>query len=305
MSDLGRVAVLYGGWSEERAVSLDSGAAVHAGLLEAGVDAVLVDTTPQRLLALGAEGFDRAFIVLHGRGGEDGHAQAALELQGLPYTGSGVAASALAMDKLRSKRVWQGAGLPTPPYRILRSAAEAQDAVEALGLPLFVKPCREGSSIGLSRVDAAADMVAAYEQARAGDPLVIAEAAVLGGEYTCAILGGTPLPLLKIEPATPFYDYEAKYTLDSTVYRVPEELGAARMAELQALCQQAFEALGCEGWGRVDFLLDAQGAPWLLEANTVPGMTSHSLVPKAAAAAGMDFPTLLRRILEHSAELRR
>lgn len=302
MSRFGKVAVLYGGWSEERPVSLESGAAVHAALQRQGVDAHLVDATPERILNLPQQGFERVFIALHGRGGEDGRTQAALEFMGLPYTGSDVGSSALAMDKWRTKLVWQARGLPTPAYRRLQNAQDAEEAVAALGLPLFVKPAREGSSIGLSKVSRAEDMGAAFERALQGDSLVIAERGIQGGEYTAAMLAGQPLPLIQILPATEFYDYAAKYTLDSTRYQVPEDLGAARTAELQALCMDAFAALGCSGWGRVDFMLDADGQPWLLEANTAPGMTSHSLVPMAARAAGLSFEALVLRILETTLE---
>lgn len=299
MSRFGRVAVLYGGWSDEREVSLQSGAAVFAALQRQGVEAELIDVkTPADVLALGHAGFDRAFIALHGRGGEDGRTQAVLEFLGIPYTGSGVAASALAMDKLRSKQVWQSAGLPTPPYRILRSGDEAKAAAVELGLPLFVKPCREGSSVGLSKVQTAELMPAAFDAARAQDELVIAELGIAGGEYTAAIVNGQALPLIQIVPATEYYDYAAKYELDSTQYRVPEELGESRMRELQTLCLQAYQALGCRGWGRVDFMLDEKGEAWLLEANTSPGMTSHSLVPMAAAANGMNFDALVLAVLE-------
>ncbi len=304
MSRFGRVAVLYGGWSDERAVSLHSGAAVHAALCEQGVDAHLVDATPARILGLREAGFERVFIALHGRGGEDGQTQAVLDFLGLPYTGSGVAASALAMDKLRTKQIWTASGLPTPAFRILRSADDAQRAVEELGLPFFVKPAREGSSVGLTKVGAAADAAASFERAVAQDDLVVAEAGVNGPEFTAAIVGGSVLPLIQIIPATEFYDYAAKYELDSTQYRVPADLGEATIAGLQGLALQAYDALGCSGWGRVDFMLDAAGKPWLLEANTSPGMTSHSLVPMAAKAAGMSFAELVVTILEQTLEAR-
>lgn len=300
MSQFGRVAVLYGGWSDERAVSLDSGAAVHAALCSRGIDAHLVDATPERILALREVGFDRAFIALHGRGGEDGQTQAVLDYLGLPYTGSGFAASALAMDKLHTKQVWSAAGLPTPAYRTLASDDDAKLAVEALGLPFFVKPAREGSSVGLSKVSEANAAVTAYQRAAAQDDVVVAEAAVAGPELTAAILNGVALPLIQITSVTEFYDYAAKYELDSTEYAVPEHLGAARMGQLQALALKAYNALGCRAWGRVDFMLDADGEPWLLEANTSPGMTSHSLVPMAAKAAGLDFADLVVAILQQT-----
>lgn len=302
MSRFGRVAVLYGGWSDERAVSLDSGAAVHAALQSQGIDTHLVDATPERILGLRDAGFERAFIALHGRGGEDGQTQAVLDFLAIPYTGSGVAASALAMDKLRTKQIWAACGLPTPAYRILRSAEDAQRAVDDLGLPFFVKPAREGSSVGLSKVSEASAAVAAYELAKQQDDLVVAEAGINGPELTAAIVGKTSLPLVQIIPATEYYDYAAKYELDSTQYGVPENLGEASMAALQGLALQAYEALGCSGWGRVDLMLDDHGKPWLLEANTSPGMTSHSLVPMAAKAAGMGFPELVVAILEQTLE---
>lgn len=301
MSRFGKVAVLYGGWSDERAVSLDSGASVHAALLASQVDATLIDASPERILRLRDEGYDRVFIALHGRGGEDGQTQAVLDLLGLPYTGSGMAASAVAMDKLLTKQIWQACGLPTPAYRVLHSVDDAHAAAADLGLPLFIKPAREGSSVGLSRVTTREDIPAAYARAARQDSRVLAEQGIEGGgEYTAALLGDQALPLIQIIPANAYYDYAAKYELDTTQYRVPEDLGAERTQALQSLAQQAFTALDGHGWGRIDLLLDTQQQPWLIEANMSPGMTSHSLVPMAAKAAGLDFTALVLAILEQT-----
>ena len=296
----GKVAVLMGGWSAERAVSLVSGQAVLRGLQARGVDAHGIDVDRGILNVLADGGFDRAFIVLHGRGGEDGVMQGALELLGLPYTGSGVLASALGMDKLRTKQVWVGAGLPTPPWRLVESAVELAEAAAALGLPLAVKPSREGSSIGVSRVDDPAQFQAAWERAAACDSLVLVEPWIVGQEYTGGLLQDEALPLIRLETPRTFYDYEAKYHADDTRYLCPCGLPEAREAELRDLVRRAFAAVGCAGWGRVDLLVDAQDQPWLLEVNTVPGMTDHSLVPMAARVAGLSFEDLVWRILETS-----
>lgn len=298
----GRVAVLMGGWSAEREVSLASGRAVHAALCALGVDAHAVDVDRDGLLALRTHGFDRALNVMHGTGGEDGTVSAVLDLIGLPYTGSGVLACALAMDKLRTKRLWQAEGLPTPAWQVLRSNEDALAVGETLGYPYFVKPSAEGSSVGIAKVKFATSAVSAYRRA-AGEyeqrqRTVIAERFVAGGEYTCAIIGGRALPLVRIEPDGEFYDYHAKYVSEDTRYHCPCGLDEQTEAQLQALCLRAFEAIGAQGWGRVDFLLDADRRPWLLEANLVPGMTSHSLVPMAAAAVGIDFGRLCWRLLE-------
>jgi len=296
----GKVAVLMGGWSAERAVSLVSGQAVLRGLQARGVDAHGIDVDRGILKVLADGGFDRAFIVLHGRGGEDGVMQGALDLLGLPYTGSGVLASALGMDKLRTKQVWIGAGLPTPPWRLVESAAELAEAAAALGLPLAVKPSREGSSIGISRVDDPAQFQAAWERAAACNSPVLVEPWIVGQEYTGGLLQGEALPLIRLETPRAFYDYEAKYHANDTRYLCPCGLPEAREAELRELVRQAFAAVGCAGWGRVDLLVDAQDRPWLLEVNTVPGMTDHSLVPMAARVAGLSFEELVWRILETS-----
>lgn len=305
----GRVAVLMGGWSAEREVSLWSGKGVLDALTSRGVDAVAVDPDRNSILELGKQGYDRVFNILHGTGGEDGTVQAVLELQGLPYTGSGVLASALAMDKLRSKRMWKAEGLPTPDYLHLRSEDEAARAHETLGLPLFIKPAAEGSSVGVVKVKRAEDLVEAYRTARGGaDGVggrdVLAERYVAGAEYTCAVLAGRALPLIRIEPASEFYDYHAKYIAEDTRYHCPPGLGEPLESELQRLCERAFELIGCRGWARVDFMLDAERKPWLIEVNTNPGMTSHSLVPMAARAAGISYEDLCWLVLETTLETR-
>ncbi len=299
-AEFGRVAVLMGGWSAEREVSLRSGAAVLEALRQRGVDARGIDADARVLNRLVEEGIERVFIALHGRGGEDGVIQGALETVGLPYTGSGVLASALGMDKLRSKQLWLGMDLPTLPFRVLESEADLAPAVDALGLPLAVKPTREGSSIGVSRVTEVAQFHAAWDAANRCDSPVLVEPWVTGGEYTATVLQGEVLPLIRLETPRTFYDYEAKYLAADTRYHCPSGLEAGREAELGKLVDRAFRALDGWGWGRVDFLLDEAGKPWLLEANTVPGMTDHSLVPMSARVRGIDFPELVWRILETS-----
>ncbi len=298
MKEFGKVAVLFGGRSAEREVSLKSGTAVLSALRTQGVDAHPFDPAVSELQALRGEGFDRVFIALHGRFGEDGTVQGALELMGIPYTGSGVLASALAMDKWRTKLVWQAGGLPIPEYEMLHAGSDFDAVAKLLGLPLFVKPANEGSSVGVTKVKRAEDLRAAYESAARHDSLVIAERFIGGGEYTATIVGGAALPVIKIEPANEFYDYEAKYLRDDTRYLCPCGLPAEREAEMQRLALRGFELLGGRGWGRVDFLVDEHGKPYLLEANTSPGMTDHSLVPMAAKRAGMDFGQLVLRVLE-------
>lgn len=297
--DFGKVAVLMGGWSAERQVSLWSGEAVLAALQSRGIDAHAVDPTRERLFGLRAEGFDRAFNVMHGTGGEDGTVQAVLDLLGVPYTGSGVLASALAMDKLRSKRMWKAEGLPTPDYFVVRDLDELEHAAATLGYPLIVKPSEEGSSVGITKVKTRDQLAPALAAAR-GDTgrVVMAEAFIAGGEFTCAVLRGRPLPLIRIVPDGEFYDYHAKYISNDTRYHCPSGLSEEMEARFQAMCAEAFELLGARGWGRVDFLLDAQQRPWLLEANLVPGMTSHSLVPLAARTAGLSFEDLCWAVLE-------
>lgn len=299
--EAGRVALLYGGISAEREVSLKSGAQVLAAMRRRGIDVTAIDAGPDSLAPALRQvedgGFDRVFNVLHGRGGEDGVIQGALDALGIPYTGSGVLGSALGMDKVRCKQIWAALGLPTPEYVVVTAEAECAGVVERLGTPLFVKPALEGSSIGTSRVDSADQLVAAWAEAAKHDSPVLVERCIVGGEYTGAILGAEPLPLIKLEAAGAFYDYEAKYLSDQTRYLCPCGLSEDRERALQQLCAQAFRAVGAAGWGRVDFMLDAVGDPWLLEVNTVPGMTDHSLVPMAARQAGIDFDELVVRIL--------
>ncbi|MDX8378732.1 MAG: D-alanine--D-alanine ligase [Gallionella sp.] len=298
--NFGKVAVLLGGHSAEREVSLKSGAAILAALQRCGVDAHAFDPATRNLQALVDEGFDRAFIALHGRLGEDGTTQGMLELLGIPYTGSGVMASALGMDKWRSKLVWQAGGLTTPEFVILNEHSVDQDVAEQLGLPLFVKPANEGSSIGISKVKTESQLQAAYLKAVKYDKLVIAERYIAGGEYTVVLLDGQTLPVIKIETDNEFYDYEAKYLSDNTGYVCPSGLDAAAEAQIQNLAQLAFDLIGGQGWGRIDFLMDEAGKPYILEANTSPGMTNHSLVPMAARQAGISFEQLVMRILDSS-----
>ena len=299
-ADFGKVAVLYGGDSAEREISLLTGKAVHAALRERGVDAHLLDATGDYLPQLAAGDFDRIWIALHGRGGEDGTLQAALEEMGMPYTGSGPDGSALAMDKLGTKQVLLAAGLPTARWQEVASVDELQAAAVELGYPMIVKPALEGSSIGMSKVMSADDIAAAWNAAAAADSPVLAEAWIAGGEYTAAILQGQVLPLIRIEAQNTFYDYEAKYFSDETGYHCPCGLPAEAEARFGAMALEAFAAVGCDGWGRVDFMLDDTGEPLILEVNTVPGMTGHSLVPMAAEQAGIDFGGLVWRILETS-----
>jgi D-alanine-D-alanine ligase len=292
----GRVAVLYGGWSAEREVSLKSGRAVLDALRARGVDAHGIDAGRDVVERLKTGGFERAFIAMHGRGGEDGVIQGALELIGLPYTGSGVLASALGMDKLRTKQLWLGAGLPTPAFRVLESMADAETAARDLALPLMVKPALEGSSIGMSKVRTAADLPAAFDKAAGFGP-VLAERFIEGGEYTVAILGDRALPPIRLETNRDFYDFDAKYLADDTRYHCPCGLPSDAEDELKSLALTAFRTVGASGWGRVDVMRDGAGRFWLLEINTVPGMTDHSLVPMAARADGMDFGDLVLAIL--------
>jgi len=298
--DFGKVAVMMGGKSAEREVSLKSGAAVLAALRSSGVDAHRFDPQDLPLDALHAQGFQRVFIALHGRGGEDGTLQGALDLMAIPYTGSGVLASALAMDKWRSKLIWQASGLPVPDFAVLDGAGDFAAVEARLGLPLFVKPANEGSSIGISKVKQPGGLRAAYELAARFDSCVIAEKYLGGGEFTVGILAGQALPVIRIVPATEFYDYDAKYLRDDTEYRIPSGLGEGREAEMRDLALRAFAALGGRGWGRMDLMLDAEGRIYCLEANTSPGMTDHSLVPMAARAAGIGFPQLVLRLLEEA-----
>lgn len=300
----GKVAVLMGGHSAERAVSLKSGAAVLVALHKLGVDAHAIDCADRHLLRqLQDECFDRAFIVLHGRGGEDGVIQGALESIGLPYTGSAVLASALGMDKWRSKLLWQAAGLPVPLCLCVDETSKGDEVIASLGLPLFVKPAREGSSVGISKVESADQFDKAVVLARQHDELVLAEQYCGGGEYTVAILGDQALPVVKIESQGGFYDYEAKYLREDTRYLCPCGLSREQENAMRQLARQAFEVLGGRGWGRIDVLLNDAGEALLLEANTVPGMTDHSLVPMAARAEGIDFEELVWRVLCTSMEV--
>jgi len=301
-SRFGKVAVLMGGVSAERDVSLISGAAVLDGLLEKGIDAHGVDANPDNIGDLREQGFDRAFIVLHGRWGEDGVVQGALQSIGMPYTGSGVLGCALAMDKVRSKQVWQALGLPTARYRVLRSEADLDGLVTELGLPMFLKPACEGSSVGVGKVVNEDDLLAAYrESASVGDD-VLAEQFISGAELTCSILKGEALPIIRMSTDHEFYDYEAKYESDDTQYSCPAGLSDAQEEAIRALALDAFNALDCSVWGRVDIMLDANDEPMLLEVNTVPGMTSHSLVPMSAAATGRGFSDLVLEVLATTLE---
>lgn len=294
----GKVAVLLGGRSAEREISLISGTAVLEALRRGGCDAHPFDPGERPLAEFIAEGFDRVFIVLHGRFGEDGTVQGTLQWLGLPYTGSGVMASALAMDKWRTKLLWQAAGIPTPASVLLEPGFDPAAVVAQLGLPLMVKPVNEGSSIGMSKVESVVGLVPAFERAHGYDAMVLAEQFIDGPELTASILGDEPLPLIRIEAEGGLYDYQAKYFSDATRYHCPAGLPDHHEARLRALALKAFKVIGCAGWGRVDLMLDRQGSPYLLEVNTAPGMTGHSLVPMAARAAGIDFDRLVLRILE-------
>ena len=294
----GKVAVLLGGRSAEREISLRSGNMVLGALQRKGVDAHPFDPQDQGLEQLIAQRFDRVFVALHGRFGEDGTVQGALEYLGLPYTGSGVMASALAMDKWRTKLLWQAAGVPTPPYELLSNASDFLGVATRLGLPLMVKPAREGSSIGMSKVTSVEKVGAAYELAAQYDDVVIAERFIEGLEVTAAILADEALPLIRLETPRTFYDYEAKYFADNTRYICPCGLPAAEERAIQAQALRAFKLIGCSGWGRIDVMVDRAGEAYLLEVNTIPGMTDHSLVPMAARARGIEFDELCLRILE-------
>jgi D-alanine-D-alanine ligase len=294
----GKVAVLLGGKSAEREVSLKSGGMVLKALRTKGVDAHPFDPKERDFAALEKERFERVFIALHGRFGEDGTVQGILEWLGLPYTGSGVLASALAMDKLRTKRIWTAEGLPSAPHAVLTRESNLKAATRALGLPLFVKPAREGSSVGMSKVKRAGDLEEAFALAVNYDPVVIAEKFIDGPELTVAILGEEALPVIRIETPREFYDYEAKYIANDTRYLIPCGLPKPKEKQIQAMCLKAFKALGCSGWGRVDLMLDRRGKPYLLEINTAPGMTDHSLVPMAARAVGITYEDLCVKILE-------
>ncbi|WP_017460214.1 D-alanine--D-alanine ligase [Dyella ginsengisoli] len=300
-AQFGRVAVVMGGSSAEREVSLDSGRNVLAALKTRGVDAHAIDGIPALLDALRAGHFARVFNILHGQhgGGEDGVLQGALESLNVPYTGSGVLGSALSMDKTRSKRVWQSLGLPTPKFAALPRGADVHAAAREIGFPLIVKPACEGSSVGVTRVFEEKDLDAAVQLAARYPGDLLMETLIEGDELTVAVLGREVLPSIHIVPQGAFYDYNAKYVAEDTRYICPGLDGEAE-AQLRALALVAFDALGCSGWGRVDVMRDRHGRNWLLEVNTAPGMTSHSLVPKAAAAAGIGYEELCWRVLETS-----
>ncbi|MCE1005080.1 D-alanine--D-alanine ligase [Pseudomonas monteilii] len=300
----GRVAVLYGGKSAEREVSLKSGAAVIDALTTAGVDVVAIDVGDDLLDRLQSEKIDRAFIILHGRGGEDGSMQGLLECLGIPYTGSGILASALAMDKLRTKQVWQSLGIPTPRHAVLASESDCLQASTELGFPLIVKPAHEGSSIGMAKVNSTQELVAAWQDAAKYDSQVLVEQWIHGPEFTIAVLRGQVLPPIALGTPHVFYDYDAKYIANDTQYRIPCGLDSVKEQELIDLTARACDAIGIEGWGRLDVMQDEQGRFWLLEVNTAPGMTDHSLVPMAARAAGLDFQQLVLAILAESVATR-
>ncbi len=298
MSDLGKVAVLMGGPSAEREISLISGRAVLAALKGKGVDAHAFDPAERSLFELQSAGFDRAFIALHGRFGEDGTVQGALEVMGVPYTGSGVMASALAMDKWRTKLVWDASGIPTPRFAMVGGDTDPMKLVETLGLPIFVKPAREGSTIGITKVSAVGKLAEAVKLAAKYDNLVIAEESIAGEELTASILGDTALPLVRIVAPQGNYDYQNKYFTDDTKYFCPSGIPAELEGRIREMALASFRVLGCRGWGRADVMLRPNGEFSFLEMNTSPGMTGHSLVPIAAKAAGMDYPTLCVAILE-------
>jgi D-alanine-D-alanine ligase len=296
----GKVAVMFGGNSAEREVSLKSGNAVLAALRRAGVDAYPFDPAERPLSALKDEGFARVFIALHGRGGEDGSLQGALDLMGIPYTGSGVLASALSMDKWRSKLLWRAAGIPVPDCELLTADSDWEAVVARLGLPIFVKPANEGSSIGISKVKSVAELSVAYHEAAKYDSLVLAEKFIAGREVQFPILGDRILPSIRIETPHEFYDYDAKYLASDTRYICPG-LSPQEEERLADLALRSFEVLGCRGWARVDLMLDESGQPYFLEMNTSPGMTDHSLVPMAAKVAGIPFEQLVVQVLEMAA----
>lgn len=299
-SEYGKVAVLMGGLSAERHISLESGQAVFSALKRKGVDAHAIDVQRDVLKKLEQGGFDRVFIALHGRGGEDGLMQGALEIMQIPYTGSGVLGSALAMDKCRAKKIWQSCGLPTPPFVELSAATYWKSVCNELGLPLMVKPVHEGSSLGASKVSHVDDLEQAWRTAYKFDQRVMAERWITGSEYTVPLLNGRALPLIRLVTPREFYDYMAKYEAETTQYICPCGLDAEQEQALGQLALSAFNLLGASGWGRIDLMMDEQDQPWLIEANTIPGMTSHSLVPMAAKQAGISFDDLVVGILNTS-----
>lgn len=296
-AQFGKVAVLMGGLSAEREISLLSGNAVLAALNSRGVDAHAVDVDENIVRELSTGKYQRAFVILHGRGGEDGTIQGLLEIMQLPYTGSGVMASSIAMDKLKTKQIWLAMGLPTPEFCIIDSEKSCEQALAALGLPLIIKPVLEGSSIGMSKVENDEELVPAWQKARLCGGTVIAERWIEGEEYTAALLDGRVLPMIKLETAHKFYDYDAKYEADDTRYICPCGLAEEQETEFASLAKKAFNAVNASAWGRVDIMADQDGRPWLIEVNTIPGMTSHSLVPMAAKQAGLSFDELVLDIL--------
>ncbi|MFT7525804.1 MAG: D-alanine-D-alanine ligase [Arenicella sp.] len=300
LAKFGRVAVLMGGISAEREISLLSGQAVLQGLLAHGIDAHSVDASPANIGELRAKGFDRAFVVLHGRWGEDGVVQGALQAIQLPYTGSGVLGCALAMDKVRSKQVWQALDLPTAKYRVLRNEKDLPGLVAELGLPLFLKPACEGSSVGVGKVNHEENLLTAFRATAAVGDDVIAEQFIAGAELTVGILNGVALPVIRMTTDHEFYDYDAKYHSEDTQYFCPAGLSEELEQKVRRLALLAFDALACDVWGRVDLMLNDAGEPLLLEVNTIPGMTSHSLVPMAAATVGISFDDLVLKVLEAS-----
>lgn len=298
--EFGKVAVLMGGWSAEREISLLSGKAVLQALQAQGIDAHGVDVDHHIATVLDQGRFDRAFIALHGRGGEDGTMQGVLSAMAIPFTGSKVLGSALSMDKLRTKQIWHGAGLPTPDYRLLGSETDCAQAVQEIGLPLIIKPVLEGSSIGMSKVSEASEMVAAWQKAKACGGAVIAERWITGVEYTAAILNARVLPMIRLETTHSFYDFDAKYQAIDTKYICPCGLSKDDEEQLAVMIKKSFSAVDACGWGRVDFMIDRKNQPWLIEVNTVPGMTDHSLVPMAAKQAGISFEQLVVEILRNA-----
>ena len=298
--DFGRVAVLMGGWAAERQVSLRSGAAVFAALIRKGVDAIAIDVTDSPITALAGQPIDRVFNIIHGRGGEDGVLQSVLEVMNIPYTGCRVLASALSMDKMRTKLCWLGYGLPTPKWHLLKSANDLDVCIERLGFPVIVKPAQEGSSIGMNKANNRDELAKALEVAAEFNCEVYAESWVVGKEYTVAILDGKALPVIRLETPNAFYDYEAKYNANTTKYHCPSGLSDDQEQALQQLAVQASDVVGVKGWCRIDVFIDESGQPQLIEINTVPGMTDHSLVPMAAKQAGIGFDDLVWKILETS-----
>lgn len=298
LSKFGKIGVLFGGNSAERAISLRSGNAVLSALENLGADVVGIDVRFDENLFNQLQNIDAAFIALHGRGGEDGVIQAILQALNIPYTGSGVAASAIAMDKLKTKYIWAGMGLPTPKFQAIKSREQIKGVINALGGSVMVKPPHEGSSIGMSRASNETELLAAFEKAQEHDEEILLETWVDGPEFTCTILNGEALPVIRLKTPNEFYDFDAKYQSNSTEYLIPCSLSEQQEAQLKALSLQAFQAVGCEGWGRVDSMMDEAGNFWLLEVNTVPGMTDHSLVPMAAKAQGYSFEQLVEVILQ-------